>query len=471
MLKNKEVKFTNRIDTEILKFILNNDESVEEGDIRKSLGKDQGNMNRYLRELEELGYIEHVQIMKGRRKYNLWNITKIEHLKNIRNKLRWIELNHYEKSLKIVLKKFNLSINTPEGFKFYIRLFVSAFFFDVCLKIELESFYSRTWGIYLYEKGLKHNQTININLDRCYDTYIKRNPSSYISREKFHAVVEEIFMNICEQKFPGWLKSMPEKTYLRIIAGFIGKSNVFLGEMLKPCVDRFPGWVKEMPLEKYLRFSKIVERTKNELFVKTSELDSIWKSCEKKFPDWFKEIPEEVYMELLRKVIVGEYFTFEEIRNICNEQFPGVPDEGFFLELERYINILNDDRTIYVAIDTAAYSMSIRFFDFFMLRFDLIFDHCFYQDLITGEPSPVEIEFAKKTKENFERYISRPESEYNHASFQKMLKNDLKQASIVMAKYKQPRISSKKISDNPEEVYQDLIEFFSWHLQPIAGTN
>lgn len=461
----------------IIQFILENNGSIKEPDIRKHLKErysisDQGGINKHLHELGKDRIVELVEPKKSSRKLqrhgltNRWDITKIEHLKNIKDKYKDITLNKYEKSLHIILKECNYSITMPIGLKLYIQLLLSTSLFNTYIETNLESLNSSAWEIYQYDKGLKNEQSINKSLNKCYNTYINSNPNSKTARETFQVEIKKIFFNVCEEKFPGWFKEMPEKTYLKIIGEFFiknsGVSNEISDDVLKICEERFPEWFKLMPREKYLQFARILDKTNNELLGKAFIVETVWKNCEVRFPDLFKEISDKIYLKIIGETIANRGGIVEELFvDVFKEK---LSDEKL-LELKTFIRAFYDDLNAYNALEATISLLRIRLLEFVMLRQDLIFDNCLYNDIITGFVSPDELEFAKKTKENFERYISRPESEYNNSSFEKMLLFDIKQASKIIVKYKQPSVFSSTYN-NYEDTCESLRKFFSWHFQP-----
>jgi hypothetical protein len=127
---------------------------------------------------------------------------------------------------------------------------------------------------------------------------------------------------------------------------------------------------------------------------------------------------------------------------------------------------------VYFKIGNSISSMKDQLIEFDMLRFDLIFEYCIYKNIFTGVVSlPEELEFARKAKENFEEYNKSSSSISKFCNvadarlaYKKKVLCDLKQASEVIAKYKQPSIFSN-IYNDPEDAYEGLIEFYSKSLE------
>ncbi|MGA9188120.1 MAG: hypothetical protein WB014_06065 [Methanosarcina sp.] len=164
----------------IIKIILENNGSVEESKIRQHIREknekiDQGNINRYLHELlKEPACIELKAIKKGRRKHNLWNVTTIEHLKNILYYFPEIQLNKYEKSVNIILKEFDFNIDSMRAKKAFVQLSLSVSFFNKLLETDIETLYSRALNFdqldttfNMERKTEKHTQNL------IYDVYIE----------------------------------------------------------------------------------------------------------------------------------------------------------------------------------------------------------------------------------------------------------------------------------------------------------
>jgi hypothetical protein len=108
--------------------------------------------------------------------------------------------------------------------------------------------------------------------------------------------------------------------------------------------------------------------------------------------------------------------------------------------------------------------------EFEQLRFYLLLESFLYHDIITGVATPEELELATKTKQNLVQFydIDSYDSESEDSVSERMTKmilGDLKQASIIMAKYKQPSFFDKKVFDNPDEVYKELKILFRIYIK------
>lgn len=161
MAKKKEDKLTDKIYTEILNFILESEGSVKESVIRKSLKKDQGNMNRYLGKLEEHDYIKKIQKFNGQRGYNLLDITTVENLKNIKKGFLNIHLMEYTKAKNIIIKTNFPGIGPRHEKKYFVYMSLIPSLFDTFLNNEFELMVDRAFKLWQidYYKDIISSQT------------------------------------------------------------------------------------------------------------------------------------------------------------------------------------------------------------------------------------------------------------------------------------------------------------------------
>lgn len=425
----------NKVKIGILEFILRNDGPIMESKIREFVEKsyvikDQKTVNTHLHDLKDLGCIELIPPKKGFP--NKWNITKINHLKKIRSNFENIKLNKCEKSLNVILIESGNILTTLEGLKVYIRLFLSVSLFNMFMEVDIESIYYGAFENYKYGRGFQSEQTIKKNLNEYYTTYIKGNSNYEMSRETFHKTMEESFFKIYEETYPGWLRGNPRETYTKIIGEMIGKGkkaiilkHEFLIKILKIYEEKFPVWPKEIPINTYLTFIML--------------LDNI-------------------------SVDSGQNFFEEEIWKLCEKKFPGLPVEKD-LEMKIFNETIKVDLEMYSLMENIISLMKKQIFSFIVSRFDLLFEHCFYHDRLIGAVSPEELDFAIKTKENLEKYISlRGESEYSSAAFKEMLLCDLGIENKIIFNHKQPLIFSNNCNSS-DDICQGLRGFIGFqHL-------
>ena len=88
---------------------------------------------------------------KTRGQPNYWDVTKIKHLENINGRFSVIHLNTYDKSVDILLKKFNFPEGSMRTKKAFVQLSLSASFFDEVLDTDIETLYSRDSRLYSLE--------------------------------------------------------------------------------------------------------------------------------------------------------------------------------------------------------------------------------------------------------------------------------------------------------------------------------
>jgi hypothetical protein len=216
----------------IIEYILDNSGSAAEPTIRKHLKEkhdleDQGTINRHLHYLENSGCIELIKPEKeGLR--NKWDITTVEHLLNIKEKLKndrlkYIKLNTHEKSLMIVLKKNGYNILTLEGIFLYVKLLLSASFFNACIDTSVKILGERAWGIYQI-KNPSEFMYIQEVIDEIYNGYITRYPDLNITAKSFLSMINqmsqrepedstEIFMKIWEEELLGLSKDILDEMH------------------------------------------------------------------------------------------------------------------------------------------------------------------------------------------------------------------------------------------------------------------
>lgn len=401
----------------IIELILNNKGPVEEAEMRKKLPGDSGNINRHLHELwEELDCIELTQtIKKGRRKYNLWDITKIKHLKNINGKFLKIQLNRHEKSINIIARNLGYDINSPMYLYCFIRLYMSRSFFNECLNTDVKSLTTKILKIYRVGAGLEDETHIKELINEYNSTYIKDKFNFEISDQKFRDVMEDLAQ---PQQMKEMLEDYVWRTYgmpkdqLKNIHG-----DSFIETNIK-------------------RVEEIVEFLYDDpkLSVKPEE----WIES---FFDKFKEkVPESSKINI--KTILKKP---DEYENICQKT-----SELLFFIKKQQENFRNT-------------------------FFNLLFESFRTQDIINESDLPEELDFAEKTNKCIIEYNDTLKKEYNK-TFKKrdygiikgavdlLIFNEHKIISEFMAKHKMPSILSK-ISDDPKKVLRELLKLHGYqHL-------
>jgi len=251
------------VQADIIKYVLSKINDVPEPDIRRYLKdkhgiRDKKNIKRHLNLLKTNGCIEIVS-KGGGEDENIWDITNVENLKNVNERVKEekikekgcykeIDLKKYEKTLNVILKESGSDIKYLVGLRFYIQLSLSQSFIDVCIEKGIKSLYSGAWENHKDGYGYKRDQLINNNLEECYDLHILDNPNVKMSMEKFKKVIEETFLSNYENFFPGCLSGITNETVNQIIVFNEDKGETtlrrrkeFLEETLKVCVEKLPG--------------------------------------------------------------------------------------------------------------------------------------------------------------------------------------------------------------------------------------
>lgn len=180
-LKVGEVK------TAIILYILENKESVSEPDIRKHLRekfgvRNQGTINDHLHKLEDIKCIESITPNRKIRS-NFWDITKLEHLKNIRHEFPKILINSYEKSIMIIFKERGYSLNKVDNLDFYIKLILSVSLFDAFLDADIKELIYKSEKIYLRDDGYIKVKNYEYHVDKFLKLYKEANPDFKIPSE------------------------------------------------------------------------------------------------------------------------------------------------------------------------------------------------------------------------------------------------------------------------------------------------
>ena len=357
-LKHKEVK------SSILEFILKNNGPVSEPVIRDHLKKkhevmDQSTINKHMHNLQDLICIELIPPKIGLRNY--WNITTLKNLKNIRFYFEDIKLNTCGKSLDILLTERLLTErplkNSMRAKKDFVQLFLSASFFDMCIKTDVETLYARASELYKLGELFKEEQYIK-NLiaveqsskELIHEVYIK-----CIRRiSKIHNIKQ-----IVDSGYP------TDPLTLDLFQNF---SEYFLSVGISK--ETFERMLKEIPLSMEDKsHEEQTNRIIKELSIKISNeiIPKMMKQIHKKSPEMPNEELNKMPQNILNK-------TSEEIFKKIMEGLPEILSD-------KIIRI-----KYYHEINTGVTS-------------DLIFNHCFQRDVMDGASSPEEREFVHKINE------------------------------------------------------------------------
>ena len=124
-------------------------------------------------------------------KPNYWDITKIKHLSNIKNRFPNIQLNKYKKSLMIVLLKNGYFRGNPVGDQFYDQLRHSSSFFKACVDTNINTLWEGLLRLYAYQKS-SENELTEHRLDVCYTAYTYGYPDLKMPYESFVSMIIQI---------------------------------------------------------------------------------------------------------------------------------------------------------------------------------------------------------------------------------------------------------------------------------------
>ncbi|WP_292388699.1 hypothetical protein [Methanosarcina sp. UBA5] len=399
--------------SKIIELILNNKGPIEEAQMRKKIHGHSGNVNRHLHELsEKFQCIELTKtVKKGRRKYNLWDITKIKHLKNIKETTDRIQLNKYEKSINLILRNFGYDINSPGYIYCFIRLYMSRSFFNACLDTDLKSLTSKIRKYYRYEQGFEDEAQIKKLVNECNATYIKGKFNFEMSYERFRKTMEEL--------------AQPQQRE-EIYTDYVWRTFGMPKEQLKnKHGDSF--------IEDNIEIVKVrVENLINDPeFSNDPEYPEVPKKWIESFLDKFKEkVPELCNIELT-KILK----TDDEYEDMCQK-------------MTKLLFLIKEQQETFEDI-----------------YFNLLFKSFLFQDILNDSDLPEELDFAEKTKKYRKEYkdiLKKKDYRLVESALNRSIFNEHEIISEFMAKYKMPSILSK-ISDDSKEVLRELLELHNYH--------
>lgn len=162
----------------IIEFIISSDGPVLEPEIREFLVreyeiKDIGNMKKHLRDLQYRPY-SCINKIPGKPGFaNSWDIIHVKNLKNVRIHFPEIRLNTYDKSLNIISDHLGFNQGTPYADEYRRQLSISVSFFDMCLKGEVETLYTKPDEICKLSKGATYWRSLLPTINPIHKLYIK----------------------------------------------------------------------------------------------------------------------------------------------------------------------------------------------------------------------------------------------------------------------------------------------------------
>ncbi len=349
----------NEVKAGIIEFIISSDGAVPEPKIREFLAreydiKDYGNIKKHLKDLQYRPYssIEKIQGKPGLA--NRWDIKRIENLKNIRIHFPEIRLNRYKKSLNMISDQLAWIPGALNANRFFIQLYLSVSFFDMCLKNEVGTLYAKADEIYkmsLSGTFWTHLLPIASPTSKLYTEFMKRilaNPNIWLEVYS-ECINNSLKSEICQKslKLPADIE-MLEETFQKIVEGSlpIEYEEISVEELYKLMIENISFKMASevmalnMPKEMHLELLK----RPNDMLVEQANL--------------VKKISEEI----LNRILVDENWkeTYREILQIIT-----------FEQNRKIISI------------------------------ELLFDHCFQSDILDGTASTEEKEFVQENSKFF----------------------------------------------------------------------
>jgi hypothetical protein len=141
--------------------------------------------------------------------YNFWDITTVEHLRNISKEFPDIQLSKCEKAILIVLQKIGYEIWSFKGLELYAQFLISASFFNACMNTNIEKLFEEEWLAYQYQNSGDFLLIEELK-EESYNMLSTRHPDLNISFESFESLITqlsqreyidslEIFLKNCDE--------------------------------------------------------------------------------------------------------------------------------------------------------------------------------------------------------------------------------------------------------------------------------
>ncbi|MDQ1253052.1 MAG: hypothetical protein QG646_2197 [Euryarchaeota archaeon] len=334
-----------KVKSEIISYILSKNEAVSVTDLKTHLREKYGirnkkNIDNHLNGLEDDNCIEKIKPPRDGFE-NKWDITKIENLKNIMSLFSEIRLNKYEKSVNIVLKKFNFAAGSMRTKKAFVQLSLSASFFGKCLDTDIETLRARASKFYQADGDFMERK-------------IERQIEGLI-----HEAYPECMKRI--QKIPG-IWSVTDEEYIKDSVNldvYQNSPQSFQNSTISE--EKFQEILEEInfPLEEK-NSHKQIQIIVKELSMKIS--DEILSKREKKFPK-------------------------DSLQN--QEELNEMSDEIFEKLMEEYP----------ADLPAKTYTIVVNQYQNTSISFDKVFDHFYQRDIIDGSDIYEEREFVSKINE------------------------------------------------------------------------
>jgi hypothetical protein len=355
----------NEVKAGIIEFIIRSDGAIPEPEIRKFLArkyeiKNLGTLKKHLKDLQYRPYSCIVKIQGKSGLANKWDIKKIEHLKNIRIHFPEMRLNGYKKSLNIIIVERSFNSKTPNANRFRIQLLISVSFFDMCLKSEIETLYSKADEIRKFSRnasiwrslGSAKNKT-----NKLYTEFMKRiltNPN--------------IWLDVYNECINDSLKSKICQTSLKFSADIE---------------------ISEEAFQKMVEEAMIIQNDEispERLYTAMIKEISTRMSCEIIGQKMFKELRLEL-LETPTKTLVEQLANMlaKMSEKIFNRILVKENWEEIYHEILQIISVKNINQ---------------------LIGLEIIFDHYFQRDIVDDTVSTVEKKFVLEERKYLERVIT-----------------------------------------------------------------
>lgn len=381
------------IKPDIITLVLESDGPIEESQIRKQLGKDQGNINRHLHDLKELGCIEINTCKKNFRNCNYWDISSLRNLKIVGKKFYRIPSNVYDKALDLMLKSHGYDSNTLYALKLRIEWIVSYSFFDICLENNDETLNAKGHEMERLDEGFEDYKRLDASIDKVYIEYIKPisiNSNIWLNvydrsindslklqinqgllKRSFDVEIsKDIFRKVLEGMRVFGLMDSREEWSRRIFREPPGKLYTIpaekLSKILEEAIEKIAEKIKRFDEENFENIGN--NRLAEEISAKISY--AMFLELLDKIPEEFLDMPEETIEEILEWVFMKIFYEiYKKVMEIPNELFRNMA-EIWWHQIESRVKIP-----------------------------DRIFKYCVYRDIDRGVVNPLAKEFLLKLKE------------------------------------------------------------------------
>ena len=153
---------------------------------------------------------------------NKWDITKREHLKNIKKKtetencFREIKLNTYEKAVNVTRDEVSLRIGPMRQKESFVLLALSDSYFTECLITDVDTLYAQAFELYLLGKDKHEEKEIKIkelHIKKLINEVHTKSMRRIQKNSKYYSgieISEEAFTKILDSILSPWEKASHE---------------------------------------------------------------------------------------------------------------------------------------------------------------------------------------------------------------------------------------------------------------------